>query len=415
MDAPLLASVAIDQAALPNASWLRYLKASSVSTVLLLLLVSGLNIAVDPFFVFTVPLIRGFNYYKPATQGRETLAKSALLPLLQPRTVLIGTSKVQVGLDPDSPVWRDDDKPVFNAGLPGNTSSAMLAVLEEALATAPVRRVLVLLEPIDLMEPSPPLDSTEPFHHTGRARLRGLIDAILTRDALEASFRTLAGQWTDMPSGLRPNGQMYDGNFRGPTAVEGPGALFAQKMQQNAQRVAGMARRLADRPDAEVVQLEAVRRIIYLCFEKNVTLDLAVAPVHADMLRLVDLAGLWPRYIQMREDLARMVEQTGGSRVRLWNFTGFDAYSSEPVPSLDHPASAPRWFWEPNHFRREYGELLLQTIYRARDDVGTQLGASNLNDLDEAQAKTMNKDRAEQPGEWVRAASALAAARAQQH
>ena len=401
-----------DLAALKRRSWLRFLRSWLVATAVLLLLVAGLNVAVDPFFLFDSKLIRGFNQFKPATQGRETLAKPALLPRAQPHTVLIGTSKVQVGLDPTSTAWRPEDQPVFNAGVPGSTSAATLVAIEDALAVAPVRRVLVLLELADLLEPATPFAPAGSFRHDGWSWMRDLLDATLTRDAFEASLHTLAEQWTDLPSGLRPNGQMYDGIFRGPTGAEGPGAVFGQKAPLNAERVARLVGRLASQPGAPIAQLDVVRRIVALCREKGVALDLAMAPVHADFLRLVDLAGLWPRYLLVRQELARTVDDAGDHQVRLWNFTGFDAYSTESVPPLGRRAPALRWFWEPNHFRPEYGQLLLEAIYRGRDGVGTLLTSADVVGLNQAQTEAMERDRNGQPGEWARAAQALVAAQA---
>jgi len=414
MDTLLTLSTESGQAATSERSaWPRFLKAWVVCTVTLLLVVAGVNASVDPFFMFDSPLIRGFNQYKPATQDREALAKSVLLPRAHFRTVLIGTSKLQVGLDPESTVWQPDDKPVFNAGLPGNTNPTTLAVLEDALAAAPVHRVLVLLEPVDLLEPFKPFEPAMPLRHTGWARLQDLLDVTLTRDALEASFDTLTEQRTALPSGLRPNGQMYDGIFRGPTINEGPGNVFGQKTPLNAERIAGMIRRLAGQPQSPIPQLEVIRRIIALCHEKDVQLDLALAPVHADFLRLVDLAGLWPRYLLMRKVLARAVAEAGGGQIRLWNFTGFNAYSTEPVPPMGERAPALRWFWEPNHFRPEYGQLLLEAIYDGRGGIGTLLTPADITALNQAQTTAMEHDRTAQPAEWARIAAALAKANAE--
>lgn len=412
MDGPA-PTLEVRKAATPErALWLRFLRFWLVGVAVLLLGVAGLNAAVDPFFVFGTPLIPGFNQYKPATQGREVLAKLALLPRMQPRTVLIGTSKVQVGLDPNFSVWGPEDRPVFNDGLPGNTSPATLAVLEDALAVAPVRRVLVFFEPMSLLEPGVPFTPAEPFRHTGWARAQDLLDASLTRDALDASITTLAEQWTGLPSGLRPNGQMYDGIFRGPTLAEGPGALFGQKAVQNSRDTLRLVKRIAAQPGAPIANLDVVRRIIALCRDKGVAVDLALAPLHADFLRLFDLAGLWPRYLLMREELAQTVAEAGGGKVRLWSFTGFDAYSTEPVPPLGLRAPLLRWFWEPSHFRPEYGQLLLEAIYRGREGVGTLLTPADAAALNQAQTSAMEADRAAQPAEWARVADALAKAEA---
>lgn len=391
--------------------WWRFLLTWLVGTCALLLAVAAFNVAVDPFFAFGTPLIAGFNRYKPATQGRETLAKVDLLLDARPRTLLMGTSKAQVGLDPDSPIWSAADKPVFNLGLPGRTSRANLRLLTDALAMAPVNHVLLLIEPIDLIERPGFPGPSAPFQKVGWARARELIDAALTRDALEASIRTVADQWTDKPSGLRPNGQMYDGFFRGPTELEGPGAVFGQKLASNADRVVSLGRRLMAKPDTDIAELDTLADIIALCRAHGVKLDLALAPLHAEFLRLLDLGGLWPRYLRMREELARTVAKAGDDQVRLWSFTGFNAYSEEPVPPAGQRTKPLRWFWEPNHFRPELGELMLQAIYAGRDGVGTVLTPDDAAAANQAETEALDRDKVAQPMEWARAAKALSEAR----
>ncbi len=391
--------------------WTRFLLTWLVGTVGLVVAVIGLNVVVDPFFVFGTPLIPGLNQYKPATQGRETLAKAALLPRTHPRTVLIGASKVQVGIDPTSSVWPAADQPVLNLGIPGKLSATTLRILEDAVAAAPVRRVLLFIEFIDMLEPSGPADTGYPFLKSGWAETRDLVDAALTRDALEASLQTIAEQWTDLPSGLRPNGQMYDGIFRGPTDAEGPGAVFGQKMVLNSDRVVALRARLGRSSAPGVAQLDVVRRIVALCRERGVELDLALPPVHADFLRLLDLAGLWPRYLEMRRALADEVALAGEGQVRLWNFMGFDdERSTEVVPPLGARAAALRWFWEPNHFRPEFGQLLLEAIYDGRQGVGERLTPQNVAAGDETQNAALARDQSLHPGEWDRARAALDAA-----
>ena len=391
--------------------WKRFLFVWLAGTCALMLIVAAINVAVDPFFVFGTPLISGFNKFKPATQGREALAKAALVMGAQPRTLLVGASKVQVGLDPESPIWDSTDRPVFNAGIPGGLSLATLRVLTDVLKVAPVHRVLVVLEFVDMLEPPGVDNSDTPFRTTGWVRAREFVDAALTRDALEASVRTLSDQWTDIPSGLRPNGQMYDGVFRGPTESEGPGAVFGQKMTFNADRVAGMRARLSVKPDVAIAQLDVVRKLIATCRKRDIALDLVLPPVHADFLRLLDLAGLWPRYLTMRTVLADTVAQESGGQVHLWNFMGFDPYSTEPVPLLGQRAPALRWFWEPNHFRPELGQMMLETIYSGRKGVGDLLTPENVAAANDRQTEELNRDKADQPNEWARAERALTANR----
>lgn len=379
-----------------------------VACCALLLGVAGLNVAVDPFFVFGTPLIAGFNQMKPATQGRESLAKPHLLLRAQPHTLLIGTSKMQVGISPESPAWSTADQPVFNAGNPGSFGPGELQTLRTALAVAPIRRVLVLIDALDFLEPPGQVDHTPPLaFRTGWPHVHEVLDAALTLDALEASLRTVIEQWTALPSGLRPNGQMYDGFFRGPTAAEGPGTVFGQKMGTNAERVAQIARALRAHPGAGIAQLDTVRDLIEICRERGIALDLAFAPVHADLLRLIELDGLWARYLAARAAVTATVAEAGGGQVPLWDFVGFDRYTTEPVPPAGQHAPALRWFWEPNHFRPAYGELILAAMYRGQSGVGERLTPGNVAASNVAQSAARDEDRQAQPAEWARAEQAL--------
>jgi hypothetical protein len=391
--------------------WSRFLRIWLIGILIIGLAVAALNIVVDPFYLFDMPRIGNFNKFKPATQGREILAKSALLKRAEPRTLLVGASKVQVGLDPNSRVWSPVDKPVFNLGIPGSFSPETLRILQDALgAVSTVRRVLIFVEFIDLLEPASPTGVTTPFLKTGWAEARDLADATLTRDALEASIQTITNQWSNFPSGLKPNGQMYDGIFREPTEAEGPGVVFGQKMTSNADRVVAIRAHLKKNQAADFAQLDTVRTIIKLCLERGIALDFALPPVHAELLRLLDLAGLWPRYLAMRDALSSTVADAGGGKVKLWSFMGFDEYSTERVPGLNIRTAALQWFWEPNHFRPELGELVLQTIYNGRSGIGVLLTPQLDTPDNQAQTEALERDRQAQPGEWARANIALVSA-----
>jgi hypothetical protein len=59
--------------------------------------------------------------------------------------------------------------------------------------------------------------------------------------------------------------------------------------------------------------------------------------------------------------------------VRLWDFSGFDAVSTEPVPTLVKRKVDMLWFWEPAHFKRAVGERILAAIYDGVAGYGAQL------------------------------------------
>ena len=69
---------------------------------------------------------------------------------MRPRTLLLGNSRVEIGLDPESPLWPQDDRPVFNAAESGRDLAIALIRLRHAMETAPPRLVVVAVDFPDL-------------------------------------------------------------------------------------------------------------------------------------------------------------------------------------------------------------------------------------------------------------------------
>src|ERR1700690_1449789 len=90
--------------------------------------------AVNPYGVFPGPGIAGFNRDKPQAIWQPHLAKAYLVEHVEPTTLLIGDSRIELGLNPQSVSWRDNFKPVFNLGVPGGTLRDQVRYFQHALS-----------------------------------------------------------------------------------------------------------------------------------------------------------------------------------------------------------------------------------------------------------------------------------------
>ena len=77
------------------------------------------NIIVDPFWRFDLVRIPGFNAQKNQFPAYERLAKAGVICRLQPATIVLGTSRVEVGINPQSPAFSVLPGPVYNLGMAG--------------------------------------------------------------------------------------------------------------------------------------------------------------------------------------------------------------------------------------------------------------------------------------------------------
>src|SRR5690606_16469272 len=83
-----------------------------------LLLIGTLNVVVDPLEVWNTAWAAQHRDAKTANISRIT--KAQMLQRHPWETVLIGSSRVELGIKPLSPMFIDPYQPVYNAGLSGS-------------------------------------------------------------------------------------------------------------------------------------------------------------------------------------------------------------------------------------------------------------------------------------------------------
>jgi hypothetical protein len=109
------------------------------------LLLGAFVIAVDPYYVFGSPSLPGINAVRPYYETNIFSAKLHQVTRIRPAAVALGSSRVEVGLDPRHPGWADSR--TFNFGLPGSTSyEVMLAFLHAQSAGRPLKQAVVGLD-----------------------------------------------------------------------------------------------------------------------------------------------------------------------------------------------------------------------------------------------------------------------------
>lgn len=120
----------------------KYLTIVALALVVMALVLVGLNWFANPYGITGTPNIEGVNAEKPrrfAHGGRVT--RSFLLRSGRFDTVLLGSSRVMVGLDPESPAF--DGASVFNAALPGTNIRETVQVTEYAVTTQQLDRIVL--------------------------------------------------------------------------------------------------------------------------------------------------------------------------------------------------------------------------------------------------------------------------------
>ncbi len=88
-----------------------------IVSLLPVLFVGFFNIAVDPYGILSTPSFPGFNQFKPEQDTHNSLVKTIDVIRFKPTTVLLGSSRVIIGLDPSHPGLIDSQN-AYNLGIP---------------------------------------------------------------------------------------------------------------------------------------------------------------------------------------------------------------------------------------------------------------------------------------------------------
>lgn len=351
------------------------------SLCLILLLVGGFCALVDPYDVVGAPRIAGLNEFKFAAPSHTALAKVHQVIRIRPVTVLLGSSIVNIGLNPRDPLWPADMRPIYNFGIPSLGPRGTYRSLRYAASLGTVHYAIVALQ-FETFLAQEPEDGDRDIPDDWRAlpRWKQLFQSTLTLSALGDSIETVLHQRDPIPLDLAPDGSIGETAFRRLARRDGEAALFAQSEEIETK---DLGKAVLPHPwNGQVPDLNYVRDIIRFCDRHNIQLTFFLPPTHAIELDMVNAAGLWNVYEAWKTSLAQLVSEHRDRPIPLWDFGGYTRYAAEPVPTDRGPKAQTEWFWEIVHFKRSLGDMILSRILTGQPaNFGHLLTAANVADM----------------------------------
>jgi hypothetical protein len=372
----------------------RFLRGFIVSLGLAFTLTILTNLIIDPFGRFDFITVSGLNALRPQAGNHSRLSKLAIVCRDKPEAVVIGTSRIALGIDPLHPGWGTAAGHVYNLGMPGMGLQEAALTLQHAVnASGQLRLAVVGLDFLmfnanrEALAPktenvtfdrqrfvaSPSDSCVGSFVHD--------LDWWLGFKGLSQSVATI---WRQMPEtqqqdpknaviwlsltrrdGLMDNAPVFESRAR----LGGYRALFGDGAQE--------------RYYASVVWLpppdrsycfsrnglntfEVFRQMIRFARRADIDLRLFLDPIHARLQLALQEAGLLSTYEQWKRRLVQIVaeeaRESGDPAIPLWDFSSFNEVTTEPVPPPGDVKTSVKWFWEPAHYKKDAGNLILDRI-----------------------------------------------------
>lgn len=266
-------------------------------------------------------------------------------------------------------------------------------MVEHAFAVGRPSVLIVGLEFLDFrVESGSSAGAEKPLEEGAAARwdvgIREYFSATLTTDALSDSLLTLLSQRSRYPEMVTREGFNPMRDYINIAATEGYGTLFLQRTRENARVYFNGPKEVSPdhRRSAAVHELTSLIRVAR---SRGAEVHLVIYPYHAHILELFRMTGLWPAFEIWKRVLVEAVHDLEGSSdpqsspLKLWDFSGYSQYATDPVPSHGDLKTTVQWYWEAGHFKKELGDLVLNRVLGrssvdAMDRFGVLLSRQNI-------------------------------------
>jgi len=368
-----------------------------LGTAAALLLPLGLtNLVIDPlglnYFVTAE-----FNAIKTELNTFSAVAKVYAIRRVKPRGIVLGNSRTEGGIDPDHPGWSSETRPVYNAAFPGSNIYMVLQFLEHANEIHHTKQAVIGLDlsmfNVNVPAPAEVVDSVLEDGHSHRLVPLPFfhhLNTMFAWDTLQLSIRTVQHQGTRQVYFL-PNGRVKPEVFlkalqdtnghRGGFQVQDSNYRLYFPLPQG---------QYAFRDRAGRSSLKHFGQIVHFAREQGIDLRLFISPSHARQWEFIRVIGLWPEFEQWKRELVAILEEDarthpGHSPFPLWDFSGYNAITCEPVPPLGDVTTRMVWYWESSHYTKDLGDLVLDRMFSRSDafqrgpkDLGVVLTSKNI-------------------------------------
>ena len=336
---------------------------------------AALTYFTDPYLMYGHAPKEGFNTVKPEAGTHSRQARLHAAHKLDMDVLIVGNSRVEMGIDPEHELFKARGHKVFNLGLPGSPLGMQYGYALDLVRDKDIKTVLIGVDFLDFLTTGdtvpqawPPApeehDKRRKYTWDGNANpeygLQKLKDTVLPLFSLSGvldSISTLTGQ-KPQGSSLTPLGFNPARDMAWNTKQEGVLALYRQKNPQLVQSFTRKKWRAFYGAGHWSNELALLDRVVQELRAREIEVHIFINPYHIQYLQVIDSAGLWVEFEKWKMALTSFEDY--GEGVNLVDFSRITPFHTEPV--LTAGKNPLNWFWEPAHYRRELGDLMVRRL-----------------------------------------------------
>lgn len=324
----------------------KYLKYLSSTSLVLIVVTIVLNYFVNPFSIFDLERVSGVNEIKPNSSNRIGTFKKYQPIYFQPKTILVGNSRVEMGLDPEQSSL-ETFQPVYNLGVPGPATRGQLSYAQNVVDKSNVKIIILALDFRDFLDEQDRKNANIP--HLEVNQFKDKLSAVISLDSLEASIITLFSQKEDAGNRLS-NGFNPANEYREIIKAEGQSILFKHQLISLNSKLKG---KNYD-PNKIKREISILNGKITEWMSNGIEVKLFINPYHKDYYKTLDENKLLYSFNTWREE----IKKTFFKRLNFCDFT-FLGYQKSEIKITENEL---KYFWEPTHYKKELGDIMIPMI-----------------------------------------------------
>ena len=351
-----------------------------VVVLLIIPLVGALNYLVDPYGLYHAEYF-GFDKIKQSDKIR--LTKAMRIKEIKPKSICLGDSRTEGGYDPTHQYFY---KPSYNLAVPGSSIYEDRLNFENALKQGNLEKVLLVVN-YRTMTSRPQIYVPdfeayfEKSKYTYLFSLDTLKDSLLTIKGTDKFFRIYL-----------TNGQLKHTYMQKYISEKGGHLSTMQSSESRYYKNNSTSYAYVDTKKKTFPDFE---KIVALCYENNIELDIVFGPSHIRQWEGLDHYLGIEKWLKWKKDIVISVNKVASKYAqkpfRVMDFSVYHKLTAEEVP-VDKNARM-EYHWEGSHYKNKLGLIVLDRLEGCSqfDDFGVELNLTNINEHLNRQRINRNK------------------------
>jgi hypothetical protein len=352
-------------------------------TLSFLLIAGAFNWFIDPYGMNWEIAIDGINAKKTEADKHSKLAKPKRANSVAPSILWVGNSRVEIGILAESNLFKGES--VYNLGIPGAGLPYQLEMAAQQIDKNPnLNRIFISLDYRNFLllngsETKSEVSKNIQNHiyyqfnsFRGGAGFLEDIKVLFSVDTLISSLATIALQ-RSYKNHVSQFGSNSGETYKRSIEIEGKKALF--KHQLISLRSKFNARKNTyNAYDLENTGITLLRRFMQLYKNEKVEITFFINPYHASYFHTISETGQWESFIQWKIDLAHL--NGAFPKFEIIDFSLFNSHTSEKI-NLKQNDELMYWFWEPAHYRRNFGNIIINALLNKTQMINISMPLSD--------------------------------------